>query len=310
MIRERPAFGVGIGQVLPDIRLVPVAGSWRGRTASRTRTTIFFRSARELGVAALVVFTAWIGVVLVRSARAIAAAPRDWRLVGAAAATATVCVTSMAGHPLLVHEVMFPFWMLFGLTAGLAGTVSVAPSARRTASRMAGTRKYAMDRGGRHRGNRDCWGGGQRGAAAARASGVGRGRWLLRVGDGRGRHPVQVERPGRQPVRAGRRETAAHIPMRMPSSARTVTPDRRRVMSGGLSKGRVIITDVWAEIVTFRSGTCRRRRGTVAWTSGSIAPGNRRSTFRQRGPEECRRAGGRASPRSRPLTVTTPLPTT
>jgi hypothetical protein len=41
---------------------------------------------------------------------------------------------------------------------------------------------------------------------------------------------------------------AAHIPMRMPPSARAVTPIGVEVMAGGRSRGRVFITDVWADI--------------------------------------------------------------
>ena len=124
MIRARPAFGVGIGQyyAASSLFLSPQLAWTYGFENAHN---YFLQIGAELGVAGLVVFAAWIGVVLVRSARAIAAAPRDWRLVGVAAAAATVCVTSMAGHPLLVHEVMFPFWMLFGERCASCSTPSM-----------------------------------------------------------------------------------------------------------------------------------------------------------------------------------------
>jgi hypothetical protein len=41
---------------------------------------------------------------------------------------------------------------------------------------------------------------------------------------------------------------AAHIPMRLPPAARAVTPIGIEVMAGALLKGRVLVTDVWADI--------------------------------------------------------------
>jgi hypothetical protein len=41
---------------------------------------------------------------------------------------------------------------------------------------------------------------------------------------------------------------AVHIPMRLPAAARAVTPIGVEVMAGGRSRGRVFITDVWADI--------------------------------------------------------------
>lgn len=87
-----------------------------------------FLQVGALDVAGLVLLVAWIGAVLVRTARAIAATPHDWRLLGAGSAVATVCVTSLAEHPLLVDELMFPFWILFGLTAGLAAVTTPLPA--------------------------------------------------------------------------------------------------------------------------------------------------------------------------------------
>jgi hypothetical protein len=55
--------------------------------------------------------------------KALAIAPHDVRLLGAAGGVVVLLGTCLTGHPLLVDEVAFPFWMQFGLVAGLAGSV-------------------------------------------------------------------------------------------------------------------------------------------------------------------------------------------
>lgn len=246
MIRARPAFGVGIGQYYPASNLF-LSPQLAWTYGFENGHNYFLQIGAELGVAGLLAFAAWIALVLLRSARAIAAAPRDWRLVGAAAATATVCVTSMAGHPLLVHEVMFPFWMLFGLTAGLAGAVSWRPA---LVERPAG-----WPASGRMR-----W------IAGAVIVGIVMVAAVLNAVQPPLAPPASVAVDGFYEWETAEDGTrfkwsgqyaslfvpgdvrAAHIPMRMPPPARAVTPIGVELMSGALPKGRVLITDVWADI--------------------------------------------------------------
>lgn len=245
MIGERPVFGVGIGQYYPSSALF-LSPQLAWTYGFENAHNYFLQIGVELGVGALVIFTAWIAVVLVRSARAIAAAPRDCRLVGAAAATATVCVTSLAGHPLLVDEVAFPFWMLFGLTAGLAGTVLWRPP------------------------RVDCPGGWpparMRWSAGAAIAGIVIVAAVLNAVQPPLAPPASAAVDGFygwETAEDGARfrwsgqyaslfvpddVRAAHIPMRMPPSARAVTPIGVEVMSGAFPKGRVLVTGAWADI--------------------------------------------------------------
>ena len=70
------------------------------------------------------------------------------RLTGGFSAAQAACMvflgTCLTGHPLLVGEVAYPFWILFGLTSGLAGSVAAerrgsrrSPTARTRAAALA-----------------------------------------------------------------------------------------------------------------------------------------------------------------------------
>lgn len=82
----------------------------------------FLRIGGELGLVGLGLFAAWIGTGLLRAARALARQPRDARLLGVTCGVAAFVGTWLGGHPLLVSEVAFPFWIQYGLMVGLAGS--------------------------------------------------------------------------------------------------------------------------------------------------------------------------------------------
>jgi hypothetical protein len=245
MIRVRPLFGVGVGQyyMTSSLFLSPEL-AWK--YGFENAHNYFLQIGAELGAAGLVVFVALIGALLVRSARAIASAPRDWRLLGAASGIAAFCVTCLAGHPLLVDEVMFPFWMLFGLTAGLAGSVLWRPAPVERPAGWAAPGKMSWV------------------TAAAITGGVILATVLNAVqppleppaSAGDGFYDWETAEDGTRFRWTGEYASlfetgdvrAVHIPMRLPAAARAVTPIGVEVMAGGLSRGRVFITDVWADI--------------------------------------------------------------
>jgi O-antigen ligase len=122
MIQARPVFGFGVGQYYPlsPLFLTPELAWSYGRENAHN---YFLQVGAELGLLGLGLFGIWLSVAAIRAARALVVEPRDWRLLGAAAGVLAFLGTSVTGHPLLVDEVTYPFWMQFGLVAGLAGSV-------------------------------------------------------------------------------------------------------------------------------------------------------------------------------------------
>ena len=122
MVAARPALGVGVGQYYRHSALFmpPQLAFTYGYENAHN---YFLQIAGELGLIGLLLFVAWIGAGLARAARALVVAPRDARLLGVSAGIVAIAGTCLTGHPLLLDEVAFPFWMQFGLMLGLAGSV-------------------------------------------------------------------------------------------------------------------------------------------------------------------------------------------
>jgi hypothetical protein len=130
MIAARPVFGIGVGQYYrtsPLFLSPELAWSYGFENAHN----FFLQIAAELGVLGFALFAAWTGVTLWRAMRALIERPRDTRLLGATAGVVAMLGTCLASHPLLIDEVAIPFWIQFGLTAGLAGSVLLNAAAGR-----------------------------------------------------------------------------------------------------------------------------------------------------------------------------------
>jgi O-antigen ligase len=122
MITARPLFGVGMGQYYrtsPLFLSPQLAWTYGAENAHN----YFLQVGAELGLLGLALFTAWIGVVLFRAMKALRDRPHDVSLLGATAGIVVLLGTCLTGHPLLIDQVAFPFWIQFGLVAGLAGSV-------------------------------------------------------------------------------------------------------------------------------------------------------------------------------------------
>jgi O-antigen ligase len=118
MIAARPLAGVGVGQYYRTsaLFLTPQMAWTYGHENAHN---YFLQTAAELGLPGLALFLIWIGAALISIARALA----RWvepRLLGAAAGVSALLATCATGHPLLVNEAAFPFWILFALAFGLA----------------------------------------------------------------------------------------------------------------------------------------------------------------------------------------------
>jgi O-antigen ligase len=121
MLDERPLFGVGIGQYFrgSTLFLSPQLAWYYG---AENAHNYYLQMAAEIGLLGSGMFAAWLVTNLARVGHALARVPRDARLLGAAAGVVALLGTCLTGHPLLVDDVTFPFWMLFGLAVGLAGS--------------------------------------------------------------------------------------------------------------------------------------------------------------------------------------------
>jgi O-antigen ligase len=149
MIAARPLFGVGIGQYYRTSALFlspQLAWSYGYENAHN----YFLQLGAELGLLGLGLFALWIGAGLARAARAVTLSPRDARELGVAAGIAAFLGTCLTGHPLLVGEVAYPFWIQFGLMSGLAGSTLLnqtwvsAPNPRPVRSPKARSRAVAV----------------------------------------------------------------------------------------------------------------------------------------------------------------------
>jgi O-antigen ligase len=120
MIAARPLSGVGIGQYAREsaLFLTPQLAWTYG---SENAHNYFLQIGSELGVPGLTFLVIWIGSGIVVMARSLTHAA-DARLLGASTGILAFVLTCLTGHPLLVGEAGFPFWIAFGLTVGLAAS--------------------------------------------------------------------------------------------------------------------------------------------------------------------------------------------
>ena len=247
MIGARPLSGVGVGQYyrMSSLFLSPQLAWTYGVENAHN---YFLQIGGELGVAGLGLFAIWIGAAVARSARAVARAPRDARLLGASSGVMVFLVTCLTGHPLLIDEVAYPFWIQFGLMTALAASAlldqaaigdesHVTPVISRTRSLLA--------------------------AAAAVAI-------LLSVPALTALSPVNPSASQAvdgfyrwEALQDGTRFrwTGAYaslfvpadvsrvsIPVRLPTNGRTIKPMGVEVMTASVDQGRTMVDDTWAII--------------------------------------------------------------
>jgi hypothetical protein len=117
MIAERPAFGIGLGEfyrrsgefATPDlIAKFPVA-------VNENAHNNFLQVAAELGLIGGVTFVWLVAAALLAAGRR---AADDRVRLAVAAGLAAFVITWLAGHPLLVPEASYAFWILAGVAAG------------------------------------------------------------------------------------------------------------------------------------------------------------------------------------------------
>jgi O-antigen ligase len=132
MAADYPIFGVGLGrfQERSPGYTPPLLGVTSGENAHNQ----FIQVLAELGVPGLVLIVALLAVPLAAAAAAVRDGAAPWTL---AAAPATYLLTSLAGHPWLVPDAAYPFWIALALTATLVPRYRVPSPTRFTRWRIA-----------------------------------------------------------------------------------------------------------------------------------------------------------------------------
>jgi len=140
MVAARPLFGVGVGQYYPDALLF-LGPQLAWKYGHENAHNNFLQIASESGLVGFGLFTLWMAGGITAAARALARRPDDWRLLGALAGVVAFLGTCLTGHPLLVTEVAFAFWLQLGLVAALGSSTllnldaGTARASERTPSR-------------------------------------------------------------------------------------------------------------------------------------------------------------------------------
>jgi hypothetical protein len=109
-----PVFGIGIGRFYgrsPEFMPPGVASEYAHENAHNN----FLQVLAELGVAGLAAFI-WLLATAINP-HAVNAPGTKWRAVALRIAIVGFLLTCLMGHPLLVREVAYPFWITLGLLA-------------------------------------------------------------------------------------------------------------------------------------------------------------------------------------------------
>jgi O-antigen ligase len=134
MIAARPVAGVGVGQYFAAsaLFLTPEMAFTYGHENAHN---YFLETAAELGLPGAILFGAVIVGALAPVAREVLPSPES-RLLGFGAGILAMLTTCLSGHPLLVREVAFPFWIALGLATGLAQSAQMNAGAPRRRARL------------------------------------------------------------------------------------------------------------------------------------------------------------------------------
>jgi O-antigen ligase len=245
MIAARPLFGVGEGQYYPSSPLfLPPQLAWT--YGVENAHNFFLQVGGELGLVGLTLFGICLGAPLVRAARALASAPRDWRLLGISSGVVVFLITCLTGHPFLVSQVAYPFWMQLGLMAALAGSAVL----NRTGLTAAGRADRGTPRASRIIA-----------AAAAIVIAIGSPSVTARAEltppashavDGM--YPWETLEDGTRFRWTGQYAslfvpadvTRVEIPVRLPTDGRSLRPMGVEVMTGAVDRGRTMVDAKWA----------------------------------------------------------------
>ncbi len=311
MIAARPLFGVGEGRyyLSSPLFLSPeLATSYGAENAHN----FFLQVGGELGLVGLALFAIWLISPLARTARAVARAPRDARLLGVGGGVAAFIITCLTGHPFLVGEVAYPFWLLFGLMTALAGATLLSDTGRADGSRATRSTPPALR-----------WLAAAAAIVILIASPITTAKGAVIPSESRavnGFFEWETLADGTRFRWTGRYAslfvpadvTRVEIPVRLPTDGRSIPVMGVEAMTGGVGRGRTLVDATWAIIslplapvlppIAVQADRPSHRSGLAA---GAVHR-------RQRGHAQGWRAGRRtaALPRIAPRQISSAIPST
>ena len=118
MLASAPVFGVGIGRYF-DRSAEFMPADLRAIYGNENAHNYFAQQFAELGVVGGTLFLWFVCALLMAGWRSARARPADAMLAGLLAAAGAYLLTSVTGHPLLVPEAAFPFWVAAGALTGV-----------------------------------------------------------------------------------------------------------------------------------------------------------------------------------------------
>jgi O-antigen ligase len=119
MIASSPVFGVGLGRYITrSSQFMP--RELRRLYRRENAHNYLLQVTAELGLVGGLLFAVIVFVPLARGGRALVGkAGTDPELLGVTAGLAAFVITCLSGHPLLLNQIAYPFWILLGLISGI-----------------------------------------------------------------------------------------------------------------------------------------------------------------------------------------------
>jgi O-antigen ligase len=118
MIASSPVFGVGLNRyIAQSSQFMP--RELRRMYRRENAHNYFLQVTAELGVLGGILFGALVFVPLVRAVRTLRRTTTDPVLLGVTGGLTAFVITCLSGHPLLLAQLAYPFWILLGLTSGI-----------------------------------------------------------------------------------------------------------------------------------------------------------------------------------------------
>jgi hypothetical protein len=135
MAADAPVFGVGLGRFYDLSEQYAAAALARLNFSRENAHNNFVQILAELGVPGLLAFLVLTGAALRQGA--LGEQPRPLHVTALLAGICAYLLTALGGHPLIVPEAAYPFWIALGTAAAPFGTLRTVPVPWRIAAAVA-----------------------------------------------------------------------------------------------------------------------------------------------------------------------------